>query len=257
MSVLIKLDQFEGPLDLLCHLIDKHEVDIHDIPIALITEQYLSVIYDLQVIDLELASEFLVMGATLLEIKSRMLLPQADTLDPTAMWEDPRTELVGRILEYRRYKEAALHLQELEATYGQRYYKEPEDLDALLDRNTGALKELNLETDLLVEALQRVLAKMDRIDNHRETYFKTMRRDPFTVEEKMSWITSRLTNTRTMRFMALFEEDATRLEVITTFLALLELMRGGKVKVRQEVRLEDPEIIAIEQVEYGKDAVGH
>ncbi len=251
MSVLIKLDQFEGPLDLLCHLIDKHELDINDIPIALITEQYLSVIYDLQVLNLELASEFLVMGATLLEIKSRMLLPQADILDAAALWEDPRTELVGRIVEYRRYKEAALHLQELEAQFGQRYYKEPEDLDMLLDRDSGALKELNLEADILVEALRRVLDKMDRIDNHRDTYFKTMRRDPYTVEEKMSWITGRLKTSKTMRFMALFEEDAGRLEVITTFLALLELMRGGKVKVRQDVRLEDPEIIAIEQVEHG------
>lgn len=251
MSVLIKLDQFEGPLDLLCHLIDKHELDIHDIPIALITEQYLAVIYDLHVLDLELASEFLVMGATLLEIKSRMLLPQADVADSSTQWEDPRTELVGRIVEYRRYKEAARHLQELESQFGQRYYKEPEDLDSLLERDSSALKELNLETDLLVEALKRVLDKMDRIDSHRETYFKTMRRDPFTVEEKMGWISQRLVLTGKLRFMALFEEDATRLEVITTFLALLELMRGGKVKVRQDIRLEDPEIIAIEQVEHG------
>ncbi len=251
MSVLIKLDQFEGPLDLLCHLIDKHEVDIHDIPIALITEQYLAVIYDLHVLNLELASEFLVMAATLLEIKSRMLLPQKDYGDSETIWEDPRTELVGRIVEYRRYKEAALHLQELENQFGQRYYKEPEDLDSLLDRNTDTMKDLNLETDLLVEALKRVLDKMDRIDTHRETYFKTMRRDPYTVEEKMGWITDRLNFSRTIRFMALFEEDTTRMEVITTFLALLELMRGGKVKVKQDIRLEDPEIIAIEQVEHG------
>lgn len=245
MSVLIKLDQFEGPLDLLCHLIDKHEVEIHDIPIALITEQYLAVLYDLHTLNLELASEFLVMAATLLEIKSRMLLPQKYAEDAEALWEDPRTELVERIVEYRRYKEAALHLQELEGEFGQRYYKEPEDLDSLLERGSDALKELNLETDLLVEALKRVLDKMDRIDNHRETYFKTMRRDPFTVEEKMGWITDRLTRSGTLRFMALFEEDATRLEVITTFLALLELMRGGKVKVKQDVRLEDPEIIGV------------
>lgn len=257
MSVLIKLDQFEGPLDLLCHLIDKHEVDIHDIPIALITEQYLAVIYDLHVLNLELASEFLVMGATLLEIKSRMLLPQLDAADSSQNWEDPRTELVGRIVEYRRYKEAALHLQELESQFGQRYYKEPEDLDTLLDRDSTALKELDLETDILVEALRRVLEKMDRLDNHRVTYFKTMRRDPYTVEEKMGWITHRLTKGNALRFMALFEEDATRLEVITTFLALLELMRGGKVRVRQDIRLEDPEIIAIEQVEHGQDVVSH
>lgn len=257
MSVLIKLDQFEGPLDLLCHLIDKHEVDIHDIPIALITEQYLTVLYDLHTLNLELASEFLVMAATLLEIKSRMLLPQKEIGDAEALWEDPRTELVGRIVEYRRYKEAALHLQELETRFGQRYYKEPEDLDALLDRNSDALQNLELETDLLVEALKRVLDKLDRIDNHREVYFKTMRRDPFTVEEKMGWITARLTTHRRILFTALFDEDATRLEVITTFLALLELMRGGKVKVKQDVRLEDPEIIAIEQVEHGQDVVGH
>lgn len=245
MSLLIKLDQFEGPLDLLCHLIDKHELDIYDIPIALITEQYLAVLYDLQPLDLDLASEFLVMGATLLEIKSRMLLPQKDAGDSETRWEDPRTELVERIVEYRRYKEAAQHLQELESLFGQRYYKEPEDLDSLLDRNSDALKELNLDTDLLVEALKRVLDKMDRIDTHREIYFNTMRRDPFTVEEKMGWITDRLAINRTMRFMALFEEDTSRLEVITTFLALLELLRGGKVKVRQDVRLEDPEIIAV------------
>lgn len=257
MSVLIKLDQFEGPLDLLCHLIDKHELDIYDIPIALITEQYLAVIYDLHVLNLELASEFLVMAATLLEIKSRMLLPQSDYGDSESLREDPRIELVGKIVEYRRYKEAALHLQELESQFGQRHFKEPEDLDRLLDRSSDALKALDLETDLLVEALKRVLERMDRIDNHREIYFKTMRRDPHTVEEKMGWITRRLNFASTVRFMSLFEEDTTRLEVITTFLALLELMRGGKVKVRQNVRLEDPEIIAIEQVEYGQDAVSH
>lgn len=252
MSMNIKLDQFEGPLDLLCHLIDRHEVDIHDIPIALITAQYLEVIYDLNRLNMELASEFLVMAATLLEIKSRMLLPQHDPADGDSQWEDPRTELVGRIVEYRRYKEAALHLQELEANFGTRYFKEPEDLDSLLGRDKESLKALSLETDLLVEALKRVLDKLDRIDNHRETYFKTMRRDPYTVEEKMGWITERLAEKGSLRFMTLFQTDVSRLEVITTFLALLELMRGGKVRVRQTVRLEDPEIIAEGMAAHGE-----
>ncbi len=255
MTLHIHLEQFEGPLDLLCHLIDRHELDINDIPIALVTEQYLAVLYGSEPLNLELASEFLVMAATLLEIKSRMLLPGKDEEDSALLWEDPRTELVERIVEYRRYKEAALHLQERESLFGQRYYKEPEDLDSLLDKTDSALKDQNMETDVLIEALKRVMDKMDRIDNHRETYFKTMRRDPYTVEEKMGFIAKRLMSKGTLRFMALFEDDACRLEVITTFLALLELMRGGKVKVRQDVRLEDPEIIAIEQVDYGQDAV--
>jgi len=254
MSVHITLAQFEGPLDLLCHLIDRNEVEIHDIPIALITEQYLAVLYGTEPLDLELASEFLVMAATLLEIKSRMLLPGVDTLSQDAVWEDPRTELVERIVEYRRYKEAALHLQELESQFGQRYYKEPEDLDVLLERGSEGLKDLSLETDILVEALQRVLEKMDRLDSHRETYFRTMRRDPYTVEEKMGWITERLKAAGRLRFKTLFAQDTDRLEVITTFLALLELMRGGRVKVLQQDRLEDPEIIHMEQVEHGQDA---
>lgn len=255
MTLHIMLDQFEGPLDLLCHLIDRHELDINDIPIALVTEQYLAVLYASETLNLELASEFLVMAATLLEIKSRMLLPGKEDQESELLWEDPRTELVERIVEYRRYKEAAHHLQDLESQFGQRYYKEAEDLDSLLDRSDNSLKELNMETDLLIEALKRVMDKMDRIDTHRETYFKTMRRDPYTVEEKMGWISNRISFTKTLRFSALFEEDTCRLEVITTFLALLELMRGGKVKVKQDVRLEDPEIIGIEQVDHGQDAV--
>lgn len=250
MSLHLSLEQFEGPLDLLCHLIDRNEIDIYDIPIALVTGQYMAAIYEMDTINLELASEFIVMGATLLEIKSRMLLPAKDDDGTDSQWEDPRTELVERIVEYRRYKEAAVHLQSREEMVGMRFFKEPEDLDVLLDKSSGSLKDLRFEADILVEALRRVIDKMDRIDTNRETYFKTMRKDPYTVEEKMTWIKTRLAGGKTSSFMGLFDNASNRLEVITTFLALLELMRGGHVKVWQEERTCDPLITGVDREHY-------
>jgi len=231
MDHLIRLEQFEGPLDLLCHLIDKNEVDLYNIPIAAITKQYMEYIYSAQTLDLDVASEFLVMAATLVDIKSRMLLPDLSAGAEDGGWEDPRTELVERIMEYRRYKEASDYLRVLEDQFSNRFFKEPEDLEPIAAKDTGPLE---LDQDILVEALKRVLDKMDRIDTHRERYFKTLRRDPFTVEEKMNHIQQLIKNRKMLDFTELFAEDATKNEVITTFLALLELLRGGTIGVQQE-----------------------
>lgn len=245
MSLKIKIDSFEGPLDLLCQLIDKQELDIHEIPISLITDQYMNVLYSMEEMNLDVASEFLVMAATLLEIKSKMLLPQKeDWLDET-QWEDPRQELVQRITEYRRYKEAAGYLRALEEQTGERYFKEPEDVLALLGIDESP-KSIDLETEVLIEALQRVMDRLDRMDTHREVYFKTMRKDPYTVEEKMRWISKKLQSDGSILFADLFLEHKEKLEVITTFLALLELMRGGKVKAVQEGRLSELKILSVE-----------
>lgn len=236
MDCLIRLEQFEGPLDLLCHLIDKNEVDLYDIPIALITQQYMEYIYSAQDMNLDIASEFLVMAATLVDIKSRMLLPNINQDGENPEWEDPRTDLVERIVEYRRYKEASEYLRLLEEQFSNRFFKEPEDLESTVVKSPEPLR---LEQDLLLEALQRVLDKMDRVDTHREKYFKTLRRDPYSVEEKMNLVRERLRNDGRAPFADLIPEGAERLEVITTFLALLELLKEGNVGV-QQAALSEP-----------------
>lgn len=240
----VKLDMFEGPMDLLFHMITDQKIDIYNIPIHKITTEYLKYLEALNKVDVNLASEFLVMAATLLEIKSKMLLPDSelDTLSEDLSDQDPRTELVVKLLAFKKYKKASQYLLERELTLGSLFYKEPEDLSHLM--SADQLEELNqdLEASLLVDAIKRVLAGIDRIDNQREVFFQKLHREVYSVEDKMEWIESLLESVEAMPFSALFSETPVKPEVIATFLAILELLKIKKIKVVQSKQFEEIQI---------------
>lgn len=236
MRLEIKIDAFEGPLDLLLHLITKEEIDIYDIPIVKITDQYLKTIQFLPEMDLDLTTEFLVMAATLLEIKSRMLLPeQNETFDIFDIeGNDPRRELVKRLIEYKKFKDAAGVLREKESTLDEVIFKDQEELGDYT--RSISPEELNqgLESELLTEAVKRLILKIERFDQHRKTFFKGIKRDLFTVEEKIDFVQSKLLVERAISFSELFEGDKTKEEVVVTFLAILELLKMKRIAIRQD-----------------------
>lgn len=242
-----KLDNFEGPLDLLLHLIEKNKVSIYDIPIVLITEQYLDYVSHMETEDLNLVSEFLVMAATLIDIKSRMLLPAEVNED--GQEEDPRAELVARLLEYKMYKCMAQELLELEQGAQKHLYKiptvpdevaryvPPVDLDELLG-------DLNLAR--LQAVFQSVIKRReDKIDPIRSR-FGTIRREPISLEDRVKTVMDYARDHRTFSFRQLLERQGDRLEVVVTFLAVLELMKMGKIHLTQEELFDDMNIETLE-----------
>ncbi len=225
MSYLVKLDQFEGPLDLLLYLIQREEMDISDIPIARITEQYLQHIENMDMLDLTAAGDFLVMAATLLRIKARMLLPVERPGEEGE--EDPRAELVHRLLEYKKFKEAAKRLEEHESER-LRTFTRPLD-GALVDeaRQHGDEETFDINLPQLIKALQSVLGRFEEVVSHE------IKLEPVSLEDKTALLRDRLRERGRMPFSELFEGARTRMEVIVTFMALLELIKGGAVRVHQ------------------------
>jgi len=219
----IDLDEFHGPLDLLLYLIDKDELDIYDIPIARITEQYLKYLEIIQQLSLDNAGEFLVMAATLLRIKTRMLLPIQPT-DEEMDEEDPRAELVRRLLEYRRYKDMATHLAGLEKERSRLHTRESNY--PFLDENREAPR-LRLGMFDLLLALSDVYERVTSETVH------TVKRTVYTVEEKRALIRGRLEAEGTIRFDELFRDDAIRMEVVVTFVAILELATQQSIRLSQ------------------------
>ena len=221
-SYRIRLEEFEGPLDLLLHLIKKNEINIYDIPIALITKQYLDSISMMKSLNLVVAGEFLVMAATLIHIKSRMLLPvEAEGDEEDEAGEDPRAELVRRLLEYKQFKEAAGELvqrgQQWREVFGRGQISNLSPHDALLELTLFDL------VDALQEVLQRVPAKT----------LIEVTADHLTVKDRMNYILERLEQESAVPFDALFSPDGGRQVVIVTFLGLLELMRLKLVRAFQ------------------------
>jgi segregation and condensation protein A len=216
---------FEGPLDLLLHLIKENKVDIYDIPITLITQQYLEYLELMKELNLEIAGEFLVMAATLIHIKSRMLLPIeeiADTEEP----EDPRYELVQRLLEYQAFKDAALGLREKEEESSHAFHREPlPENEAMHEEPELRLFDLNMFD--LMEAFRRVLQRAPE-------EAMTITRETLTVKDKMSFIMEAIQDSEAMRFEELFKGDIVRSHFIITFVALLELLKLGLVRAYQE-----------------------
>ena len=228
-SYRIQLDEFEGPLDLLLHLIKKNEINIYDIPIAVITKQYLDYIKMMKSLNLVVAGEFLVMAATLIHIKSRMLLPvESDGDDEDETGEDPRAELVRRLLEYKQFKEAAGELvqrgQQWREVFG-RPAIVGADSQGLQEAEDGALLELTLFD--LMDALQGVLQRVPT-----KTLLEVTA-DHLKVKDRMNYILERLEQESAVPFDALFSPDEGRLVVIVTFLGLLELMRIKLVRAFQ------------------------
>lgn len=229
----VKIDSFEGPLDLLLHLINRLEIDIYDIPVAKITEQYLIYIHTMRELQLDLASEYLVMAATLLAMKSKMLLPKhEETLDEFEfeVEEDPRDELVERLIEYRKYKEAATDLKQLENERGLMFTKPPSDL-------SDYTKELKLEKAELNVSLYDMLAAFQKLMRRKKLQrplSTKITRQEIPIEQRMAEIIGELKKTKgRTSFFDLFpsyEKDY----IVVTFLAILELMKRREIYVEQE-----------------------
>jgi len=223
MSYRVKLDIFEGPLDLLLHLVKKNEVELSDIPVAMITDQYLAYLDLLHQLDLDVAGEYLVMAATLLHLKSRMLLP-GDELNDEEEGEDPRAELARQLLEYQRFKEAADLLNRRD----------------LLDRDVFARVPLQDETDAeaevlydvsfgdLLEVLQQVLKRAAPEVVHEVIL------EQVSLRERLCFVLDTLRERGEVVFTDLFPVGATRLQIFVTFLAILELVRTRMVHLHQE-----------------------
>ena len=226
MITRVQLEIFEGPLDLLLHLIKKNEVSIADIPIATITEQYLSTLELMQGLNLDVAGEFLVMAATLIHIKSRMLLPPGENEDEEEEEGDPREELIRRLLEYQRFKEAAEELERRELLSRDVFVRRSE---APEEAETVGFESLSL-FDLL-SALRHVLERFPEERIHEVTL------DTISVREKMSFLLDELRRRGKVIFQSLFETATSRLEVVVTFLAMLELVKIRAIRVWQEERI--------------------
>jgi segregation and condensation protein A len=222
----IKLSNFEGPLDLLLHLIKKHEVNIHDIPIALITEQYLQYIELMQELNLDIAGEFLVMAATLIHIKSRTLLPRPPTAEELAQEEeDPREALVRRLLEHQRFKAAAELLHDRETLRSAQWTRS----DAAVAGVAGEDVEPELEVDLfsLLAAFRGVL---DRAKRRPKVLLPP---EQISIESRIEVLLTRLSETEACGFEDLFGDVSSRGDLIVTFLALLEMIRLKLVRIFQ------------------------
>ena len=239
----VKLDVFEGPLDLLLHLIKKNEVELVDIPVAKITEQYMAYIEMMRDLNLDVAGEYLVMAATLTLIKSRLLLPSAG--DEEEEEEDPRADLVRQLQEYQRYREAALALAERPLLHRDVFAREPfADLEPPAE---GELPRLQVSTWELLAALKAVLQRAQPATVHEVVTERVSLRDRARV------LLDRLTQVRVMDFESLFDDATTRLEIVVTFLALLELMKMGGVRAVQadlfgrivvELAMDDPSALS-------------
>nr|WP_083571975.1 segregation/condensation protein A [Enterococcus thailandicus] len=226
----IKLDIFEGPLDLLLHLIQQMEIDIYDIPIATITEQYMNYIHTMKTMELALAGEYLVMAATLMAIKSKTLLPvQELAIEDDLTWEeDPRDELVMQLLEYRKYKYAAEKLVEKAEERSLYYSKEPTMVEDLAEKELP-LKRGQVKKVDLFRAMQAILERKQ----FSQKVEKTIAPDDTTIEERMSFIKEKLVNSQAGCTFESFFEAPTKAEVVTTFIALLELMKNGQIFAEQ------------------------
>lgn len=217
----VKVGTFEGPLELLLHLIKKNEINIYDIPIALITQQYIETLDLMKSLNLSIAGEFLVMAATLIHIKSKTLLPPAEE---EADEEDPRRELVARLLEYQKFKDAAEQLEERESLWREIFRKEPSPSPELLPEDVP-LVDLDLYD--LLDALKNVLAKIP----DKKVLQVTI--DELSVKDRMQFLMERMGTIESILFDDLFEGIRTRHSVVVTFLALLEIIRLGLVRVVQ------------------------
>ncbi len=229
----LRISQFEGPLDLLCHLIEKNKIDIYDIPIVKITDQYLEYLDSLQKIDMDVASEFLVMASTLLHIKSRMLLPKKDVADQLDE-ADPREELVLRLLEYRRCKTLAEQLKERHDTYMNCQFRLPDTPVRLGVAVSGPSESLSW--DAFVSACRAISSQNQlRFFDLTDKITHILQREKISLKEKMRFIWHSVTQRSRIFFNELFpDRETSKAERVTGFLALLELLRLNKLNARQE-----------------------
>lgn len=248
----VKLEIFEGPLDLLLHLIKKNEINIYDIPIALITQQYLEYLEMMKNLNLDIAGEFLLMAATLLHIKSKMLLPPGEEeegeKEEEEVGEDPRAELVRRLLEYQRYKEAASELARRDLLDREVFTRKFLTAE-LLSSPEEEIGSGELTLFELIEALKKVIQRVSPEE------FQEISVDNFSLKEKIQQIMELVWKEKSLSFTQLFPAEAPKREIIFTFLALLELLRLRLIKAHQAEPFGPIRIYSPVEVEEGKKLI--
>lgn len=240
MSIPVKLEAFEGPLDLLLHLIDKNKINIYDIPIVVITEQYLEYIKQMDTKNLEIMSEFLVMAATLVNIKSKMLLPVDESEEEEAV--DPRQELVNRLLEYKMYKYISEELKDKQMDASRAMFKPPTIPQEIADYK----EDINVEellSDLTLAKLHEIFKSIvkkqaDKIDPIRSK-FGRIEQEEINLATKFAQIQEYGLEHKKFSFRSLLEAQHGRMEIIVTFLGILELIKIGRILIEQECLFDD------------------
>ena len=240
MELQVKLEVFDGPLDLLLHLIEKNKVDIYDIPIVEITEQYLDYVSKMPKDDLDLASEFLVMAATLVKIKSKMLLPAEE--EEQEEEEDPRQELVERLLEYKMYKYASFELKDRQVDAGKVFFKEPSIPDEIKNYKDEVDYE-ELLSDVTLRKLQTIFdsvmqKQVDKIDPIRSEFGK-IEKEEINIEDHMIFLEEYAMLHKKFSFRKVLENGSGKSYVIVTFLGILEMMKTGKFTIEQDKLFDD------------------
>ena len=233
MAYKVKLDIFEGPFDLLVYLIENAEMNIYDIQVSEITSQYLSYMALLQDYNVELASEFMVLAATLIEIKSRMLLPRPKTDGIEGVFEDPRAEIVQKILEYKKYKTAAENLEKLEEL-GLKVYSKPQEDLGQYTKEPDEFVDLDLSQ--FVRAFNLFIQKKKKIEDIQKKYAK-IEREQVSVEQRMAQIRLLFQGKSGIAFHDLIPDYQDRYDIVLTFVSVLELIRLNQVSVRQHTSL--------------------
>ena len=240
MAIPVKLEAFEGPLDLLLHLIEKNKIDIYDIPIVEITEQYLDYIKQMQDRDMNIMSDFLLMAATLVDIKCRMLLPKEVNEDGEE--EDPRAELVQKLLEYKMYKYMSFELRDKQVDAARNLYREqhlPKEVAAY--RQPVNYEELigDMTLNKLHEIFKSVVRKQeDKIDPIRSQY-GNIEKEEIDMDVKSLYVEAYAREHKSFSFRKLLEKQKSRMEIIVTFLIILEMMKTGKITISQENIFDD------------------
>ncbi|MBR4168126.1 MAG: segregation/condensation protein A [Lachnospiraceae bacterium] len=240
MSLNVKLQVFEGPLDLLLHLIEKNKVDIYDIPISMITEQYLEYIQMMREEDLNIASEFLVMAATLLSIKSKMLLPVE--VNEEGEEEDPRAELVEKLIEYKMYKYMSFELKDMQIDACRTWFKGATLPDEIADYKEPIDYE-KLVGDMDLSKLNHIFKsimkrQVDKVDPVRSQFGK-IEKDEVNLEEKTEYIENYIRFHKAFSFRDLLENQKSKMDVVVTFLIILEMIKIGKIMIAQEDLFDD------------------
>ncbi len=247
MAIPVKLQVFEGPLDLLLHLIDKNKIDIYDIPIVEITDQYLEYVRRMDHEDMDVTSEFMVMAATLIDIKCRMLLPKKT--DEEGEEEDPREELVRQLIEYKEYKAMASQLRDRMDEAGElvirrqslpdevKAYRPPVDIGDLLD---------GITLDKLHEIFTFVLKRQRDLVDPVGSKFGQIEMEPVSLPDKLDFVEVYTRKKRRVSFRKLLEKQKGKMQIVVTFLAVLELMKLGKLKAVQDESFGDIELESLE-----------
>ena len=243
MALPVKIENFEGPLDLLLHLIDVNKFNIFDIPIVEITEQYLEFVRNMETKDLNVMSEFLVMAATLIDIKSRMLLPAKETEEEEV--EDPRAELVQQLLEYKMYKCMAYELRDRQMDAERVLFKEP-TIPAEVAEYEEPVDMQALVADLTLAKLNSIFKsimkkQVDKIDPVRSKFGK-IEKEEVSLADKMAYLENYCLTHSSFSFRNLLESQSGKMEIIVTFLAILELMKVGKIFISQDYTFDDIKI---------------